>query len=112
MNENEINVACNMHWRMSSAFKTLGWKTMEKNTLGRCRLGRRIILNWKQKKWDVRVLAVFTWFRVVFVKWKQIYILFWFFQGLWLHRYTYVMEKYQHMKAFIGCCLDYSKHRT
>ena len=37
---------------------------------------------------------------------------FWFFQGLWLHRYTYIMKKYQHMKAFIGCCLDYSKHRT
>jgi len=27
MNENEINVACNMHWQMSGAFKTLGWKT-------------------------------------------------------------------------------------
>jgi len=27
MNENQINVACDMHWQMSSAFKTLGYKT-------------------------------------------------------------------------------------
>jgi len=41
---------------------------MDKNTLGKHRLVRRIILNWKRKKWDVKVLTVFTRLRVVFVQ--------------------------------------------
>jgi hypothetical protein len=50
-----------MHWQMSSAFQTFRLKNiMGKNRLGIHRLGRRILLNWKQKKWDVKVLTVFT----------------------------------------------------
>ena len=32
---------------------------MDKNTLEKHKLGKRIILNWKQKKWDMKVLTVF-----------------------------------------------------